>query len=152
VEPIGLCAELLLDSRIEEIARAREWLREQASAEGVPDNEVSDLGLAMSEACANVIEHAYRGQPGNPIKLRLNIDETDLVLTIHDHGEKFDPESYAPPRLGEPHESGYGVFIVLSLMDKVYYDTSTERSTTLMLIKRRSNPRNRNPAIREDDI
>jgi len=152
MRPIGLRAELLLDSRIEEIACAREWLKELTSAEGVLDNDVSDLGLAMSEACANVIEHAYRGQPGNPIKLRLNIDETDLVLTIHDHGEEFDPESYAPPELGEPHESGYGVFFVLSLMDKVHYDTSAERGTTLTLIKRRSNPHNRNPAIRGDDI
>jgi anti-sigma regulatory factor (Ser/Thr protein kinase) len=152
MRPIVLRAELLLDSRIEEIARAREWLKELTSAEGVLDNEVSDLGLAMSEACANIIEHAYRGQPNNPIRLRLTIDETSLVLTIHDRGEKFDLESYVPPELGEPRESGYGVYFVLSLMDKVHYDTSAERGTTLTLIKRRSNPRNRNSAIREDDI
>ena len=138
---MALRAELLIDSRVEEITRAREWLSERASKEGFLDKEVSNLGLAMSEACANVIEHAYRGQPGNVIKLRLTIDETNLILMIYDYGEKFYPETYALPDLNEPQEGGYGVLIIRNLMDEVHYDTSNERGTILTLVKRRSNAR-----------
>ena len=131
-------SELLIDSRVEEVARARKWLTEQASAEGFSSKEVRNLGLVVSEACVNVIKHAYRGEPGNPVELKLSIDETSLVLTIRDIGEKFDPETYEPPDLSEPHESGYGVFIIRSLMDEVRYNTSSEQGTTLTLVKHRS--------------
>lgn len=136
-------SELLIDSRVEEVARARNWLTEHASAEGFSSKDVRNLGLVVSEACVNVIEHAYRGQPGNPIELSLSIDEANLTLTIRDVGEKFDPETYEPPDLSEPHESGYGVFIIRSLMDEVRYDTSAKQGTTLMLIKHRSGPQSR---------
>ncbi len=131
-------AELIIDSRLDEITRARQWLTQYASAEGFSDKAVRNLGLVVSEACANVIKHAYCGQAGNPIELRLSIDESALVLKIRDIGAKFDLEGYQPPDLSEPHEGGYGVFIMRSLMDKVEYDTSAERGTTLTLVKHRS--------------
>ena len=130
-------AELLLDSRLEEITRARQWLTEHASAQGFSDKEVRNLGLAVSEACANVIKHAYGGRAGNPIELRLTIDERSLTLKICDTGVEFDLEGYQPPDLSEPHEGGYGVFIIHSLMDEVEYDSSQERGTTLTLVKNR---------------
>ncbi len=130
-------AELLLDSRLEEITRARQWLTEHASAQGFSDKEVRNLGLVVSEACANVIKHAYGGRAGNPIELRLTIDERSLTLKICDTGVKFDLEGYQPPDLSEPHEGGYGVFIIHSLMDEVEYDSSQERGTTLTLVKNR---------------
>ena len=136
-------SELLIDSRVEEVARARKWLTEHASTEGFSSKEVRNLGLVVSEACVNVIEHAYGGRPGNPIELKLFIDERELVLTIRDVGNKFDPTTYKPPDLSEPHESGYGVFIIRSLMDDVRYDTSGEQGTTLTLVKHRSNSASR---------
>lgn len=138
---MGLRAQLVIDSRVEEVARAREWLVSLASTEGFPDSDVRGLGLVVSEACVNVVKHAYRGGPGNPIELRLDIDERRLVLEIADEGEKFDLRSYSPPDLSEPHEGGYGVFLMRSIMDEVDYDTSGERGTTLTLVKRRADPR-----------
>ncbi len=135
---MGTHWQLLIDSRLEEVSRARKWLSEHASAEGFSDAEVRKLGLVVSEACVNVIEHAYGGEPGNPIELRLIIDDASLVLKIRDFGAEFDLEAYEPPDLSEPHEGGYGVFIVRSLMDEVEYDTSSEQGTTLTLVRRRS--------------
>ncbi len=139
---------MLIDSRVEEVARAREWLSERAGAEGFSDREVHKLGLVVSEACVNIIKHAYHGQPGNPIELRLSIDETNLVLTLRDVGDKFDLEEYEPPDLSEAHEGGYGVFIIRSLMDEVEYDTSAERGTTLTLVKHRPNSPTRDSSDR----
>ncbi|MDP9427136.1 MAG: ATP-binding protein [Actinomycetota bacterium] len=137
---MGLRAELRIDSRVGEITRAREWLIGHARTEGFSEKEVYKFGLAMSEACANIIKHAYGGQPGNPIDLRLVINPRSLILAIEDRGEKFDLAGYAPPDLTEPHEGGYGVFIIRSVMDEVDYDTSGQRGTILTLVKRRSKP------------
>lgn len=134
-------ADLVLESRVGEIARARRWLTDHARASGFRDDELNSLGLVMSEACANVIKHAYGGEPDHPIELDLTIDDTRLVLSIRDHGAtQFDLARYTPPDLDEPHEGGYGVFIIRSLMDEVSYDTSAERGTTLTLVKYRRSP------------
>ena len=137
---MALEADLALDSRVPEIARARHWVSEHARAAGFSDAEVRNVGLAVSEACANVIRHAYNGEPDHPILLHLVADETRLELWIRDRGTKFDPEAYQPPDLDEPHEGGYGVFIIHSLMDEVEYDTSASEGTTLRLVKYRTHP------------
>jgi serine/threonine-protein kinase RsbW len=137
---MGSEAALVIDSRLTEIARARQWLRHQARAAGFTEREVRDLELVLSEACTNVIKHAYHGQPDYPIALRLAIDETKLVLVIRDIGTKFDLSAYTPPDLDQPQERGYGVFIIRSLMDEVHYDTTGEQGTTLTLVKYRSRP------------
>ncbi len=137
---MALEADLRLDSRVPEIARARHWASEHARAAGFSDAEVHSLGLALSEACANVIRHAYHGEPDHPIELHLAVDGSRLELSIRDQGTKFDPQAYQPPNLDEPHEGGYGVFIIRSLMDEVEYDTSGGEGTTLRLVKYRSHP------------
>jgi serine/threonine-protein kinase RsbW len=137
---MALEAELTLDSRISEIARAREWVSEHARAAGFPDATVRNLGLVVSEACANVIKYAYQGQPNQPVELRLTADEAKLELSIRDHGAKFDLNAYTPPDLDEPREGGYGIYIIRSLMDEVEYDTSAEQGTTLRLVKYRDQP------------
>jgi serine/threonine-protein kinase RsbW len=133
-----LQADLALDSRIQEITRARQWISAHARAAGFSDTEVRNLGLALSEACANVIKHAYHGQPNHPIELHLTVDEARVELAIRDRGTKFNLTSYQPPDLDEPQEGGYGIFIIRSLMDEVEYDTSAEQGTTLRLVKYRS--------------
>jgi serine/threonine-protein kinase RsbW len=137
---MGVQADLVIESRVGEIARARRWLAQYAQAVGFPEKEVGNLALALSEACANIIKHAYHGQPDRPIELHLSIDETKLALSIHDVGARFDVQAYQPPDLTEAHEGGYGVFIIRSLMDEVEYDTSDEQGTTLTLVKYRPGP------------
>jgi serine/threonine-protein kinase RsbW len=137
---MGMQAGLALESRLEEIARARHWVSAHARAAGFGDREVRNLGLAISEACANIIRHAYHGEDGHPIELHLAVDDTKLELRIRDHGAKFDQQAYQPPDLEQPQEGGYGVFIIRSLMDEVEYDTSGTAGTTLRLVKYRSHP------------
>lgn len=132
---MSMKSKLLIESRVEEVVRARRWFAGHTRAQGLSEQEIRRLGLALSEACINVIEHSYRGQPGNPIELHLTINEESLVLRIRDFGEKFDLETYEPPDLSVPHEGGYGVFLIRSVMDEVDYDTSGEHGTTLTLIK-----------------
>ena len=134
---MAIHSELLIDSRVEEVSRARKWLSDHAAAEGFSGGDVRKLGLVLSEACVNVIEHAYLGEAGNPIELQLSIDDESLRLTIRDTGARFELEDYELPDLDEPHEGGYGVFIMRSLMDEVEYDTSGQQGTVLTLIKRR---------------
>jgi serine/threonine-protein kinase RsbW len=127
--------DLRIESRLDELARARAWVVDHAHAAGMPEQVVNELRLAVSEAVANVIEHGYHSEPHHIIDLHLAVDETRLVLTIHDDGEPFEVQAYQAPDLDQPHEGGYGVYLIQHLMDEVHYDTSAGGGTTLTLVK-----------------
>ena len=131
-------AELVIQSSPAELRRARAWLSDRARDAGFSDTDVRNLALVVSEACANVIEHAYNGEPDHPINLKLTVDESRLVLLVRDFGAPFDMASYRPPDLDEGQEGGYGVFIMRNLMDEVDYDVSDQPGTTLRLVKNRA--------------
>jgi serine/threonine-protein kinase RsbW len=127
--------DLRIESQFSELARARAWVSERARAAGMSEQAANEIRLAVSEACANVIEHAYRGEPGHVIDLHLEIDAVRLLVTIRDHGEPFDLHAYRPPDLDTPQVSGYGVFLIRSLMDEVRYETPERGGGTLTLVK-----------------
>lgn len=128
---------LVIDSRTEEIVRARDWLAEQAIRAKFSRETVGDLKLALTEAVSNVVCHSYDSEPGHQIILSLSVDDEALILTIRDFGRPFDVSLYQPPDLNKLHEGGYGVFLIHSLMDQVDYDTSSGAGATLTLVKRR---------------
>src|ERR687889_124836 len=47
--------------------------------------------LAVSEACANVVLHAYEGEPG-PLRVEAMITpQAQLFVSVHDEGHGFRP-------------------------------------------------------------
>ncbi|MEW5773202.1 MAG: SpoIIE family protein phosphatase [Thermodesulfobacteriota bacterium] len=79
-----------------------------------------DLGLALSEACANVVEHAYpQGEPGD-LEILLRVIPGDRVeAEVRDFGPGF---ALDPAVLGAPQpdaESGRGMYIISRLMDEM---------------------------------
>jgi anti-sigma regulatory factor (Ser/Thr protein kinase) len=59
------------------------WLRRCAGEE--VGRQADDVVLACWEAMANVLDHAYRGRPGQ-IDVRARIDDDVLIVTIADQG------------------------------------------------------------------
>lgn len=131
---------LVIPSRLDRVPDARQWLTEHARTAGFGEGAILDLGLVLSEALTNVVEHAYGGADDQEIRLSLLIDDEKLCLTIRDFGKKFDLANYTPPDLDVPSEGGYGVFLIHELMDEVTYDTSLPTGTKLTLIRYRSAP------------
>lgn len=131
-------ARLTIESRFDRIAEARRWATQRARAAGFDEEAISAIELALAEALANVIKHAYQGDENQEIRLGLRIDDEKLTLTIRDFGRKFDLETYTPPDLDDPAEGGYGVYLIHQLMDEVIYDTSLPQGTKLTLIRYRS--------------
>jgi serine/threonine-protein kinase RsbW len=87
------------------------------------DEHVSyDLELIVSEACTNVIRHAYpdRDNPGI-LQLKLWYDPHKICIEIVDFGPGFDLETIEDPDLKEPKEGGMGLFIIRQLTDRVEY-------------------------------
>lgn len=86
------------------------------------DALIYNIELAVHEACANIVEHAYAGLSGRiEVAFTLVQEPRKLVVELGDNGRSFDLSSVSAPDLDQPHTSGYGLFLVHQLMDKVEY-------------------------------
>jgi len=53
---------------------------------------VADLKTVLTEACMNVVAHAYRGRPG-PLNVEAIPDKDGLTVTVRDEGVGFRPKA-----------------------------------------------------------
>jgi anti-sigma regulatory factor (Ser/Thr protein kinase) len=72
---------------------------------------LDDLKTAVSEACNNVVLHAYGGDAG-PMGVRLFVDERRLRVTVEDHGDGF-------PADASDRAEGIGLSVIRALADEV---------------------------------
>lgn len=126
---------LTVSSRLDSIGEARDWVSARVRAAGFGDDPVGEVELALTEALANVLEHAYRGDESKRIDVGVEFDGTTLRVRVRDWGEYFDPASYRGRDLDDPGEGGYGVFLMSQLMDDVTREPQPGGGTLLTLIK-----------------
>ena len=71
-------------------AEVRRWL----APFDLPDDTAHDMVLAVNEAAANAIEHAYSsGDPGGRVELAFWLAEGTLTITVADRGTWREPRS-----------------------------------------------------------
>lgn len=83
-----------------------------------------DLVIAVGEAVANAVEHAYRDAPPGLVQLRIDRDARQLVATIEDFGH------WRP--FARSEERGRGIELMHACMDSVQI-RSTRASTQILL-------------------
>jgi serine/threonine-protein kinase RsbW len=76
---------LELDSRPETLTLVRGVLAGVAELIGLDPELLDDLKTAVSEACNNVVMHAYDGEPG-PLGVRLYIEPEAIEVVVEDQG------------------------------------------------------------------
>jgi len=133
----GDAPTLKVPSRLDSIDEARSWVTDRVRAAGFGDEAVGEVELALTEALANVVEHAYQGSGDEVIELGVELDGTTLRVRVRDWGRYFDPASYRGRDLDDPGEGGYGVFLMSQLMDDVTREPQPGGGTLLTLIKAR---------------
>lgn len=133
----GAADTITITSETERIDVARRWMANLARAAGVDDDVISEIELVLTEALANVMAHAYAGEPDREIRLTVVIDEDRVNLSVRDWGRAFDRTTYAQRDLDDPGEGGYGVYLIEQLMDQVGRETQQDGGTLLTLTKNR---------------
>ncbi len=101
------------------------------------DVDKDAVAISVIEACTNAIQHGHHADAGQTVRLTFEMEEDSLIITIHDHGEGFDPgvaDRLPPPDLLATR--GRGIYIMRSMMDQV--DFGPGPGTTVRLVKHRS--------------
>ena len=80
-----------------EVATVRHAVVEAATAHGISGRPREDIALAVSEACANVVMHAYRHQaaPG-PLDVDAYRDDGEFFVVVCDEGIGMAPRTDSP--------------------------------------------------------
>lgn len=89
--------EITLAARAENVAVVRHALSGVADALELDPQTLSDLKLAVTEACTNAIVHAYgdRADDG-PMEVAGWVDGAQLVVTVRDEGRGILPRPDSP--------------------------------------------------------
>jgi serine/threonine-protein kinase RsbW len=78
------------------------------------------LNLVLTEAMANVIQHAASDKR-DTLRVHIHVEGEHLCIKVYDHGEGFDLNQVCAPEFDTLDESGRGLFVIRNLMDSVDY-------------------------------
>ena len=99
-----------------------------------------EVQLAVDEACANVVDHAYEGSDVGEIEVSCSLDDQALTIRVRDWGKGFELASVADPDLTAPLEErclgGLGLFLVRQMMDHVEFMSDPDQGNVLTMRKR----------------
>jgi anti-sigma regulatory factor (Ser/Thr protein kinase) len=105
---------LTLSNRRENVSLVRDVLTGYAEAVELPHRALEDIKAAVTEACNNVVLHAYAGQEG-PLEIELFARSGAILVVVRDRGAGICPD------LGGADESGLGIGLrmIRALVDSV---------------------------------
>jgi serine/threonine-protein kinase RsbW len=105
---------------------------------GFGEEDRYNLELAVDEAVANVIEHAYAvgtSPEVRRVEVTLKADGEGVTVEVRDWGESFSPETVPAPDLGQAQEHGYGLYLMRSLVDELAFHADATSGNTVTLVK-----------------
>lgn len=135
---------LHVPSSNENLAMIRKFVAEIANRVSLNEDEAALLAVAVDEACANVIEHAYGDDASKQVTVRAAIDDEQIRIDVIDQGKGFDPCAVPPkdPRtlIKERASGGLGMGLIQRIMDEVKYHVVPGEKNELRMIKKRRKP------------
>jgi serine/threonine-protein kinase RsbW len=118
--------ELTLPARAENVAVVRHAFGGLGDAIEVDGQRLSDIKLAVSEACTNVVVHAY-GEDEGPMQVEANLDHNDeLVVVVRDEGRGITPRTDSPGL-------GLGLPLIASLTESLELGRDPEHRTEVRM-------------------
>ncbi len=128
--------QLRIPSQTDNLELIREFVSRVARKVGFKDDAISKIELAVDEACANVIEHAYQKNDKKNIDVAIQIDYQKFTIIITDHGRGFDPKKIKTPDmkeyLAQMRVGGLGIYLMRTLMDEIDFNVHPKRNQVIM--------------------
>jgi len=91
------------------------------------------IWLATQEALNNAVKHGNKMDPEKVVFFRIDMHEHELIITIKDQGEGFDPADVPDPTNPDNllKASGRGLFYIHKFMDHVSFITDHGTKVTM---------------------
>lgn len=116
---------LKVNASTRHLAKVRGFVEKYAGKFGFDEKTISDIRLAVDEACTNIIKHAYQFDESKNVEIKLGFKDNRIWISLIDRGDTFNPELYSKPdiqkQMKNKKRGGVGVFLIRQLMDEVEY-------------------------------
>lgn len=134
--------KLAMESNPECLCLVRATVERASEVLHFQETETRAIVRSVDEAIANVMRHAYRGTPGQPIEVicrRLRSPEngrepSGIEIVLHDKGIKADPKKLKGRPLDEIRPGGLGLHFIRESMDEVEFSRKKGKNQ-LRLVK-----------------
>ncbi len=126
-------------SDVHQVAAIRSVVRDRCRRKWTDEKNldaISQLELAVQEAAANIIEHAYAGRADQPIQLVVALDDSTVRVWLYDQGASFDAGAVDAPRFDGSRTGGFGVYMIRKCVDEVRYSRHPDGRNVVRLVKR----------------
>ncbi len=117
---------LTVPARPENVAVVRHVLGALAEALALPPALIDDMRLAVTEACTNVVRHAYEGHGEGTIDVVVRPKGEELEVVVADDGRGLGP---SPDTAGP----GLGLPLIAALADPVEFERGRSSGSRLVM-------------------
>ena len=107
----------------ESVPLVRHALRVYLERFDLSDDRIAEVTLAVTEACSNVVVHAYRDDPGE-LEVIVEDDPVEgVIVRVRDHGDGMHPRADSPGL-------GVGLPVIYAIADSVQVSSNGDGNGT----------------------
>ena len=116
--------ELIIKSDLNEIPKVERFTEKVSEKMNFTEEEKDSLAISITEIVSNAISHGNKKDKNKKVVIKYQLSPKSLTISVQDEGKGFDEKKIADPL--DPKnllkESGRGVYIVRTLMDKLEFE------------------------------
>lgn len=128
--------ELTFPAQSRYLVLARLSLAGIAAVAHLDVEQVADLKLAVTEVCANAVQHAYPDDSNGDVRLRITVEQGAVAFEVSDDGRGIDQSRLTDWDAKSLVERGMGLSIVRSVVDELEIDSPTTGGTVVRFKKK----------------
>ena len=118
---------LCLPARAENVAVVRHALGGLSDAFALSDALIADIRLAVSEACTNVVVHAYDDAPAaGLLEVEASCEHDEVAIVVRDRGRGIAPRTDSPGL-------GVGLPLIATLADRLEIANGVDGATEVRM-------------------
>ncbi len=101
---------------------------------------VCNVSLAFEEMATNVIKYSYDDSGEHFLEIKVEINETCVIMTLVDDGHEFDPTNCPAPDVEqgimERPIGGLGIYLTAKLSESMRYIRKNDKNTLIITVRK----------------
>ena len=120
--------QMVVKSDLNELQRVEKFTEQISAILKFSEEDRDSIAISITELVCNAISHGNKLDKNKEVTIDYKISPKSLIISVQDEGDGFNLENIANPLDPENllKESGRGIYIVRSLMDKVEVKKNTK--------------------------
>jgi serine/threonine-protein kinase RsbW len=127
---------LEIESNPRNLITVEEFVNYFAIDLGVKVDKIPGLLLSVTEAATNAFIHGNKSDENKIVTIDVSIKDNQLIISVKDQGEGFDPASIPDPTepLNILKDSGRGIYLMRIYMDDIKFNITPKGTETILVL------------------